>query len=244
VTKEHVAAAVRLPATIDKLAKELCRGELKGVGISAPAGPKTLRDLYEDYDAKELESIDRALSKNVAELEPSIMAKVGEIIAFLRGIFPRHTFATLAGQEQVDSGEYELLSFTAILDALDKPLTLFNGMSDGSILSSQVAAVRQFFPTLSEAFTEAVTETPLDLRAAKASFCLPWDTEIGINKWLGKPPIDPELAKMLMDVQAASPLNVAPPPPTPPKANPEPQVRGALSEADRTQYADASGKVP
>lgn len=244
VTKEMVERAMKLPATIDRLSRELCRGDLKGVGISEPAYTKTLRDLYEEYTPKELEEIEGALAKNAAELEPAVMAKVGEIVAFLRGIFPRKSFASLEGQEQLEPDEYELCTFTAVLDAIDAPLTVFNGMSNGSVLSSQVEAVRQFFPTLSAAITEGVSETPVDMRAAKASFHLGWDTEIGINKWLGNPPIDPELAKMLIDVQAASPLNTPPPPAPAPKANPSPQIRGALSEAARTQFADASGKTP
>lgn len=233
VTKEHVAEMVRLPATIEGLAKELCRGDLKGVGISEPAYDKTLRDLYEEFQPKELDAIVGQMAKNAADLEPAIMAKVAEMVAFLRGIFPRKSFPSLEGQEQLEPDVYEICTFTAVLDALDKPLIVFNGMSDGSLLSSQIEAVRQFFPTLSAAIDEAVNETPIAMRAAKASFHLEWDTEIGINKWLGNPPIDPELAAMLLEVQAMAPLNAPEPPPQASKGKAEEQVKGTLSAADR-----------
>jgi hypothetical protein len=242
VTKEHVARMVGLSATVERLARELCRGELKGVALSDLPYDKTLRDLYEEYQPKELEAIQRALSKNVAELEPAVMAKVGDVVAFLRGIFPRHSFAQLEGQEQLAPDEYEICSFTSVLDALDDPLLVFRGMSNASVLLAQVAAVRNLYPTLSVAIDETVTDTPLTMRAAKASFRIDWNTEIGINKWLGNPPVDPELSALLMQVQAASPMN-APPPPPANTSRSEPQIKGSLSEADRTQFADASGKI-
>lgn len=243
VTKEHVAEMVRLPATIDRLAKELCKGELKGVGISATVHDKTLRDLYEEYEPKDIEKISGQLSRNASDLEQSVMTKVGAVVEFLRGIFPRKSYAALEGQEQLGPDEYELCAFTAVLDALDRPLTVFNGMSNASLLLSQVEAVRTLYPTLAAAIDEAVTETPTDMRAAKASFHLEWNTEIGINKWLGNPPIDPELAAMLAEVQAMSPLNEPPPPPKAPSHNGETHSAGSLSAAERTTFADASGKV-
>lgn len=234
ITKEHVADIVRLPETVERLAKELCRGDLKGVGISEPAYDKTLRDLYEEFQPEELDAIVGQMAKNAADLEPPVMAKVGEMVAFLRAIFPRKSFPSLEGQEQLKPDEYEMCTFTAVLDALDRPLIVFNGMSNGSVLSSQVEAVRQFYPSLSATIDEAVNETPIAMRAAKASFHLDWDTEIGINKWLGNPPIDPELAAMLLEVQAMSPLNAPPEPPhTSPKGNAQEQVKGTLSAADR-----------
>lgn len=243
VTKEHVAEMVRLSATIERLARELCKGELSGVGISEPAYTKTLRDLYEEYEPKDIEAISRQLSRNAADLEPAVMTKVGAVIEFLRGIFPRKSYATLEGQEQLEPDEYELCAFTAVLDALDDPLTVFDGMSNASLLLSQVEAVRTLYPTLAAAIDEAVTETPTDMRAAKASFRLEWNVEIGINKWLGNPPIDPELAAMLLEVQAMSPLNAPPPPPAAAKGSADTHAAGALSAADRTTFADASGKV-
>lgn len=240
VTKEHIAQAVRLPATIEGLARELCRGDLKGVGIKALDQKKMLRVLYEDFSPLDFEATTKALAKNAADLDAPLLAKVGDAIQYLRGIFPRESFATLEGQDQLEPNEYDVIAFTAVLDALDNPLTVFNGMSNGSVLGTQIKAVRAMYPTIAEAIDEAVTEMPAEMRAAKASFNLDWNTEIGINKWLGRPPVDTELVAMLRDAEAAALAAIAPPPP--PKAGAaKDEVKGALSDADRAQYQAATG---
>lgn len=243
VTKEHTEAVGRLPATIQAQARKLCRDELTGVGISVLDYDKMLRLLFEDYEPNDLEAAARAMQKNAADLDVPLMAKVADVMQFLRGVFPRSSYTTLEGQDQMEPDPYAVCLFTAILDALDNPMTVFAGMSNASVLGVQVAAVRQVYPTLSAAIEEAVTEMPAELRAAKASFNLPWSVEIGINKWLGKPPVDPDLAALLIQVQAASPMNAPPPPPPRPTPGGSQQAKASLSEAERAQFADASGKV-
>ena len=233
VTKDHLDAMGKLPTSVGGFARDLCKGDLKGSAVSALPYEKTLHLLYEEFTPDEMAAIQKAFAKNASDLEPAVLAKVGEIVNFLRGIFPRKSFDTLEGPEQYDPDEYEKCMFAAVLDVLDDPRSVFNGMANASILSSQVSAVHQFFPTLAAAIDDAVRETPLDMRAAKASFRLDWNTEIGINKWLGNPPVDPELASMLMELQQMDPMNQPAPPPPNPKAKPEEQLKGALSDADR-----------
>lgn len=241
VTKEHTARVGRLPATIQAQARALCRGELTGVGISALDYDKTLRVLYEDYAPLDFEAATKALAKNAAELDAPLLAKVGDVIQYLRSIFPRDSYTTLEGQDQLEPNVYDVIAFTAILDALDDPLTVFRGMSDGSVSGTQIKAVHALYPTLSAAIDEAVTEMPAEMRAAKASFNLAWDTEIGINKWLGRPPVDADLVKLLVDAAAQAQAALAPAPtPKKPGEN-ETQVKGALSDADRAQYQAATG---
>lgn len=230
VTVSQLEEAGRIPATIEKLSRGLCKGELTGVGITALDYDKTVKMLYEDYQPEDFAVVSRAMAKNAAEFHMPLLTKVADVIQFLRSIFPRSSTATLEGQEQREPNAYDVYAFTAILDALNDPLTVFRGMSNASILNSQVAAVKQVYPTLSAAITDAVTEMPAELRAAKSSFHLDWNTEIGINKWLGNPPIDPDLAAMLRQCQAMSPMNQPAPPPKPPKAT---HAQSALSDADR-----------
>jgi hypothetical protein len=233
ITKEHVAEAANFGTSVPKLAKQLCAGGLSGRGISELPYDKTLAVLYDEFTPEDMGDIQKAFAKNASDLEPAVLAKVGEIVNFLRGIFPRKSFDTLAGPEQITPDEYELCTFAAVLDALDDPLSVFDGMSNASLLLSQVAAVRQFYPTIAAAIDDAVNEAPKDARVARASFRLDWNTEIGINKWLGNPPVDPELAAMVMEVQQASSMNQPAPPPPNPKAHPEEQLKGALSDASR-----------
>lgn len=241
VTKDHVEQMLRLEATIEKRARELCRGELTGVGISALDYTKTLRVLFEDFTPLDFETATRALAKNAADLDAPLLAKVGDAVQYLRGIFPRDSYTTLEGQDQLEPNVYDVIAFTAVLDALDDPLTVFRGMSNGSVLGTQIKAVRAMYPSLAAAIDAAVTEMPAELRAAKASFNLAWDTEIGINKWLGRPPVDAELTKMLIDAAAAAQAAQAPAPPPKAASQNETQVKGALSDADRAQYQAATG---
>jgi hypothetical protein len=241
VTKEHLDKAGRLPSTIEKQARALCRGELTGVRISALDYKKTLRELYEDYEPKDFELATKAMAKNAADLDTPLLAKVGEVIGFLRDAFPRDSYTTLEGQDQLEPNEYDVIAFTAILDALDNPMTVFNGMANASVLGSQVAAVHQAYPTLSASIEEAVTEMPAEMRAASSKFNLPWDTEVGINKWLGRPPVDPELVSALRAAAAAQQAAQAPAPKPNAPAQNEQQVKGALSDADRAQYQAATG---
>lgn len=241
VTKEQLEQLGRMPVTIEKLARELCRGDLAGVGISALDYDKTLRELYEDYGPEDFDKAHRALAKNAAEFDLPLLAKVADVIQFLRTLFPRESYTTLEGQDQMEPNAYAVIAFTAVLDAIDDPLTVFKGMSNASVLGSQVAAVRHVYPTLSAAIDEAVTEMPAELRAAKASFNLAWDTEVGINKWLGRPPVDAELTAMFADAAAAMAAELTPPKPQGPGQD-QAQVKGALSEADRASYQAATGK--
>ncbi len=68
-------------------------------------------------------------------------------------------------------------------------------MADGSLLQTQVKAVREVYPTLSTAIDAAILEATIKQKAKSKAFELSPRAEIGVRAWFGKGPIPTESLK-------------------------------------------------
>jgi hypothetical protein len=215
--KDQLEAADRIPSTIARMARQLTRGELEDVSLFETSYDATLKDLYDQWNQAQLEAMANALETNAPGIAEVLILKGGEVLDYLRQIFPRSSYQTFLGAANVVPSDVAIYQFESVLEVLENPLKVFPLMGKGAITKRQVAAVRMVYPTLSAAIDEAITNAVLDAKVAKQSYQLPPEAEIGVSRWFGNPAIPPQMSAQLQAVQAKpkEPGPVVPPAKTP-----------------------------
>lgn len=231
-TKEKVEEAVKLPKTIERLARQLARDEVDAVPLFEMNYDRVLRDLYEEWQPAQVEAMARSMEKWAPDVTTGLMARAADVLKYLQGIFPRVSFETFMGSANVVPSDPLLYAFESVLEVLDTPLKVFSLISQGAITKRQVTAIRLVYPTLCEAIDEAITEAVADAKAEKKAYELAPATEVGVRKWFGNPAINPKLAKQL---QAVAPKPKPPGPPVPASTTPKSSAlaKESLSSAQR-----------
>ena len=204
----------RIEQTVTKRAQELARGTLERL------------DSYPEVDYQSaLKAF--ATPPEPAQIEamlvdipmPAVMpflTAAARAYNFLRGQYPIAVEHTVFGDVQLEPGQFALGMFEDLLEAVDRPLSLFNMAETGRITTKQAAAVQAVYPSLYNEMTVSLVLACMDEKAKKQS----WepDFERGMSVLLGIPGIDPNLRTQLM---------------APPPAEPAPKPNARPGKSDR-----------
>ena len=241
VTSAQFHAMDRLPERITDLAKQLVAGTIDELHFGDISYKSTLNDLSEKPDFAQIEKMVAAFPADHSDLASAFLLKAKDVLVYLRARFPMATTTNLAGPRNIPPPELDQRRFVILLDAVDDPTRVFGWMESGALLKRQVQGVRDIYPTLAAAIDYAINDPGegaiVSARAAKQSFELAVHTERGINTWLGKPPIDPALARALQAGYRKADADRA--------AARQPQSQGtvvakeAMSQAQKSVYPDA-----
>jgi hypothetical protein len=204
---ERIAAPMwrqisRLDVEIDRHAKELVKGSLE----RATAYPEvdyepTLKAFSKPPEPAQIEAM---LADIPAMADLPFLAASARAYNFLRGEYPICVERTVFGANQLEPGDFALGSFEALLEVVDKPMSVFGMIESGRFTTKQAATMQAVYPTLYPEIAIAVTGACMAEKAEKPT----WEPEFGrgISVLLGVPGIDPGLLAALS----------ATPPPAPP----------------------------
>lgn len=184
VTAAQRKDIVSLPSRLYRLASKLCNGGLDAPAIDVPTYAPLLDDLSEPFNVTQVE---RMVARLPAEAQLPFMTAGKRAFDFLQAAIPRSVTRSVAGARNAAVPDIEYFRFLFKLCVLDDPLLVFSLAANGSLLASQVAAVRVIYPTLASAIDAAIQESVVDDLTVKKSFELPYEAEIGVRVWFGNP---------------------------------------------------------
>jgi hypothetical protein len=221
--------ALNIPREIARAARRVCTEDMPTPRLDDGNYMNLLRDLTQGYQPEQVEAM-------LATLPPDAQADVGmpflsvarKSFDYLATRLPKSAEKTIAGSTPLPPNDSAWWSFLGVFGALDSPLSVFDLMGAGMLLKSQVEAVREIYPTLSDLIDEELTAAIAHEKAQKKSYQLPFMSEIGVRSWFGTP-ID------LRPYQAAyEQPNKNPKPESQP--NESPLSKSVLSDAQQTLY--------
>jgi hypothetical protein len=201
----------KLPQTIEDLADKLVNGKLKSKPIARKHDYdkilERLRDLKsEGMKQGEVREILSKFPHESDDVATSFLMFAQNALAHLTEIFPVTEFRGFMGAKNTLPTADKVWKFFLQLSTLDDPLSIFNWIGGATILRSQAKMAREFYPTLTAAFDEAIYEA-IARKAASGKTDkdgrpldpprLPILVTTGLDAWLDRRSVDynPEAAK-------------------------------------------------
>lgn len=135
----------------------------------------------------------------------------------LKSIFPASEYRSFTGAKNLTPTGDKTWAFFSKLLVLNDPRKAFMLISSGAMSKAWAKTVQEFFPTLSEAITEALyAAISAKVIETDGKFRMPQRTQDGLNNWLGRRNVD---------------FEPAPPPTVNPAAENKPKAGGAAAVA-------------
>lgn len=178
-------------------ARKIVDGETSSVPLGALNYKKTLNELYEGFNVGQLEQMVAAFPTALHDIAGDFLIKAKQTVELMKSLCPVQTKQTLLGPEQLLPPELAVRRFATGLDVVDDPMHVLAHIACGSLLKSQVALVKEVFPTFSACVDAAFKEAGETRKAQKKSFRLPTKVEIGYGIWKGLPRVSASLHSTL-----------------------------------------------
>lgn len=198
-TMEQARNVADYPKTIYKLAKSVVQGERFKVPFEPINYRKTLEALFSDeFNMQQIADMAAKFPPILHAVTSDFLVEAGNMIQYLRKLYPRNDRQTLTGAVQaLQPSALAIQRFVTTFNILDDPLRTFAFIASGSLLHTQVQCMRDMYPTISDAITDAFDDAETGERAKKKSFQLPPLTQIGLATWKNLPRLDPALQSRL-----------------------------------------------
>lgn len=232
VSRAQFLEMANFPATLVKMAKSLCHDGMVELPLTHRNYRTMLKELAEPIGMDQVEAMVQAFPAEEHDLAAAFVAFSGQLVQQLQELYPKSQSQSIAGPRQLVPNDVAIWKFVNLLEVVDDPLRVFNLMGTGSLLKTQVQAIRLVYPTLAKAIDTAIDETVTDERAVKKSYELAPRAEIGVRAWKGVPRIDPGLlAKLQAATQAAKDDRTA--------NRPDPSAPGLMAKSAETSTQKA-----
>jgi hypothetical protein len=206
----------RLGIRVQRLAQQLARGSLdKTDAYPSIDYTPTLHAFTQPPDPVQIEAMLQDIPIRAAL---PFLVCAARAYNNLRGSFPICVERTVFGVNQLDPSDIALGMFEDLLEAVDRPLAVFDMVASGRLTTRQASLMQTVYPTLYNEIAMAVVDRCLDEKAANAT----WEPEFqrGLAVLLGVPGVDPQLRAALA---------------TPPPTDPQPQPAGRTSRSVRAK---------
>lgn len=167
-----------------------------GVSVKYPLPPDYMQLLTDLTESMDQEQIQKTISFLPDDVQMPFMAIAGSMYSRLQEEIPKRVSRSTAGERQLTVDDPDYFRFYWVYSVLDNPMRVIDLIGNGSLLRVQAEAVKEFYPTISEAIDDAIDEVIPALRAKDKNFELPMETEIGLNVWRGLPVIEGEYQSM------------------------------------------------
>lgn len=184
---ERQREAHGIPNKLLRLAADVTDGEIKRPPMPRPHSYRKLLDHFaaglQPDQAQEL--IER-FPHDASDMAGSFLMTAQAALQHLKQLFPMSVYSTFTGPKNLTPDDEAVWRFFSQLEVLNDPLRVFPLIATGAILRSQVMAVREIYPTLSQAIDAAIYEAIAKKSASKANYRLPPRAELGVSVWLGR----------------------------------------------------------
>jgi len=233
VTADQRRQIAALDKIIRKRAREMVADEIKCGWPDLPSYKPLLRDLTQTLDQHQVEDM-------IAPFDPEVQAAFLPLAAnaflYLQNALPRAVFKSLAGFQQLPVDDPSYFRFCNMLRVLDDPLQVFELAAGGALMRSQVAAVKELFPTVSQAIDEALTAAIIEAKGKDRNYELPVTAETGVSIWFGFPVITVPTGAIYADAKKTRDQQQRPS-----TAQLSPAAASAMTAADALQFPRSVG---
>ena len=216
---------------IGKRARELMTDEVKCSWPEPPSYRPLLRDLTQPLDQHQVEAM---LAPLDPETQTAFLPLAANAFLYLQNALPRSVYKSLAGFQQLPVDDPSWFRFAGLLRVLDDPLQIFELAAGGALMRYQVAAVRELFPTVSQAIDDALQAAIIDAKGRDRSYELPAYAEAGVSTWFGLPLITVPTTAVYATADAKRDQQ-----PQPSKGQLSPEAQSALTDAGAALYPRA-----
>lgn len=193
ITKAKLKDMAGIPKQITDLTRKLIHNELTPSFKTDFNYRGALKDLAKGWDVNQVIEMTDKFPAEYQVVGHALVIKAKDTIAKLLKGYPVAQYQTLTGSIDLIPADTKLFKFVSILEILADPLMIFSLMSTGAMLRSQSNAVREIFPTFSQAVDAALLQQIISAKADKKSFELPPRAEVGVKAWFGKGPVSTKL---------------------------------------------------
>ncbi len=121
------------------------------------------------------------------EIQSAFKSVADRALEALHQVLPANSVSTLAGPTILPIDDPAMFKFHSIYRVVNDPMQVFELISAGAILKSQVAAVKHVYPITFDSITGALVDAIIDARSKDESFQLDPSCEQGAAVWMGQP---------------------------------------------------------
>lgn len=118
-------------------------------------------------------------------------------LIYLREKIPPRTVPTFGGDEPVEPGLFETFAARRVFRAVDEPMTVFDDLRSGILVSDQVQAFRDTYPKLYAMATDLLVDAMAGRMAKDEHWQPTWRKRIVLETFLQVSRVSPELATEL-----------------------------------------------
>lgn len=208
---ERLREIVNISKRVQQKARALAAGELKGGAIPRPHSYRTLLErLSRGLEPTEVHDLVGRFPSDASDYSGPFVLSVQQCLDHLKAIFPTSQYVTFTGPVEMKPSVDQVGNFFIRLLVINDPLLVFDLAGSGALLRSQAAMVKEYFPTLSAAITQAIYDAVASAKAAKKSYQLPQRVSVGVANWLGNRVVDFQPAPVARQVPGVKRPNPAP----------------------------------
>jgi hypothetical protein len=189
---ERQRAAYSIPGKLPRLAADVLDDTIKRPPMPRPHSYRKLLDHFaKGLQPHQIQSLVEAFPHDASAMSGAFLITAQQALQHLQQLFPMSVYSTFTGPTNLTPDDVSVWRFFSQLEVLDDPMRVFPLMACGAILRSQVLAMREIYPTLSEAIDGALYETIAKKSATgpqtgPKKFRLPPRAELGVAQWLGR----------------------------------------------------------
>jgi hypothetical protein len=234
-TQAQMMSIADFPARIIRLAKKLVAGSLPEIDdMPAVQYDKMLNDLTMPFEPEQaMETIGKFPGDEQVKLDAMDIAK--KAFDLLRDVLPMSVYQTTNNTVNLAISDPQWWQWQEALELLDKPLNVFNLIETGEILPSQVAAMREIYPTICGAIDSAIQDATTEAMSRVQSFELPEHCEFGVANWFDTPIDVAPYQAAYTTLDHAKDVQ--------PSGNKPPESAASLTSAERTALEPVTGKA-
>jgi hypothetical protein len=200
ISPEQWRRARDMQFEVNKAAHALMAGNLPEPADShdRPGYMRLLRDLARPYDPQQVKAMLDELPPELEAAAVPFTMLAAKAFQYLASQLPRQFISSISsGAQPVKPPDRLLDRFDSFFDILDDPVEALNRAATGQLLRSQVAALKEIFPSLLDYMSKAVAKEVVLARGQDSDFDLPHAVEIGIGTLTGVDVNTPALRQLL-----------------------------------------------
>ena len=221
----RVREAAKLMETIDEKVKSMVRGAgMYKMAEKAHDYRDLLDRLTVPFPADEVGKIIESFPPEEHELAGPFSLLSQHAFAQVQALFPISSVNGIAGPRNIEPTSEKIWHFWSLYDILNNPLRVIDLMGAAALLKSQVAAMRDVYPTISQYIDHAIIDAIIELKAENEKFQLNPRAELGVTTWRGG---------------KALPFRPAPPP----EPKPDPKQHGKQMSKDLQTVGQAGSST-
>jgi hypothetical protein len=175
-----------------------------------------IKRMVEEYSTDPSQMLDKGASNPVPEYNQAFAESMARAVSYLATLKPNTTPANPLDAPPVPNA-VEVAKYNRAVDLAQQPLLILKHIKDGTLLESDIAAVRTIYPALYQGLVQKLTDQVIE--AKSKGRLIPYNVRLGISQFIGQPLDSTMTATSIMSSQPKPPETPQPGAGKPPSAS-------------------------